>query len=72
MLMLAGFGSGLGPYSVGFLSDRATGGDIRFAMLSVCLAAAVLGITLLWKASRTIEHDEATLVERARLAGEVC
>lgn len=71
MLMLAGFGSGLGPYSVGLLSDRVTGGDIRFAILSVCLAAAALGIGLLWNASRSIEQDEATLLQRARLAGEV-
>lgn len=60
-------GLGLGPYAVGLISDVT--GNLRMALLSM-LATVPLNLGLLWFASGRIGHDEATVSERARFAGE--
>ena len=61
-------GLGIGPYLIGLLSDL-NGRDMRSAILSVFWVAPVqVLITLLL--IRRMPGDEATLVERARAAGE--
>lgn len=62
------FGVGIGPYQVGMVSD-ATGGDLRVAILSTNWVAVPIIILLLVLVTR-ISKDEATIVERARAAGE--
>lgn len=60
-------GLGLGPYVVGLVSD--VSGDLRFAMLSVLFILPVT-LTLFVLASRRLPALEASVVERAREAGE--
>lgn len=60
-------GLGLGPYMVGLISDVT--GDLRFAMLSVLLLVPVVVGLFLFAAWR-LPAAEATLLERARAAGE--
>lgn len=60
-------GLSLGPYMSGLVS-RMTG-DLATGMLSV-LAVAPISLILLLVAYRTLPEEEATLVERARAAGE--
>jgi MFS family permease len=60
-------GLALGPYTIGRLSVAT--GDLRAGMALGSLAS-VLGIVLLALAARTFARDEATKLERARLAGE--
>ncbi len=67
ILVLTLVGFALGPYVIGQLSDAL--GDLAAAMrwsLLVCL----LSITFLVLAIRHLEHDEKTMLERARAAGE--
>lgn len=61
-------GLGLGPYIVGLVSD-VNGGDLRGAILSVYWLAPVL-VVLVLLAVRYLPRDEASLLERARRAGE--
>lgn len=60
-------GLGLGPYWVGLMSDA--GGDLRLAMLSVLLLTPVT-LALFVFAARRLPAAQATLVARARSAGE--
>jgi MFS family permease len=60
-------GLGLGPYTVGLVSDMT--GDLRLAMLSA-LAPMPVTIALFAFAARRLPEAEATLLERARQAGE--
>ncbi len=60
-------GLALGPYTIGRIS-MATG-DLRLAM-TLGLAGYVVAIGFFLRARRTIGHDEATRMERARAAGE--
>lgn len=60
-------GLGLGPYLVGLLSDIT--GDLRIAMLSVLLLVPVV-LALFWFAARRLPATEASLIARARAAGE--
>lgn len=60
-------GLGLGPYVVGLVSD--VSGDMRFAMLSVLFVLPVT-LGLLFYAARTLPRMEASVVDRAREAGE--
>lgn len=62
------FGVGIGPYQVGMVSD-ATGGDLRTAILSTNWVAVPIVILLLALAAR-VQKDEASMVARARAAGE--
>lgn len=62
-LILNLIGLGLGPVSIGFISDMLAptlGNDgLRYAMLTVIPAAAVLGIVFLMLAARTIRRENA-------------
>ena len=60
-------GLGLGPYVVGLVSDAT--GDMRFAMLSVLFILPVT-LGLLFYAARSLPRMEASVVDRARAAGE--
>ncbi len=60
-------GLAMGPYTIGRLS-MATG-DLRVA-LSLALIANVIALGFFLLAARTLGHDEATRLERARAAGE--
>jgi len=61
-------GLGLGPYAVGLLSD-VNGGDLATAILSVYWLGPVL-VLLTILILRALPKDEASLVDRARRAGE--
>jgi len=60
-------GLGLGPYLVGLLSDIT--GDLRVAMLAVLILVPVV-LALFLFAGRRLAAMEATLLTRARAAGE--
>lgn len=60
-------GLGLGPYCVGLVSDIS--GDIRIAMLSVLPLVPAVAALFLY-AARKLPEAEATLLDRARAAGE--
>jgi MFS family permease len=61
-------GLGTGPYAVGLVSD-VNGGNLGEAILSVYWLAPVLIVLIVWLI-RQLPRDEATVVERARAAGE--
>ena len=68
ILTMTIFGLGLGPYTVGLVSD-VNGGDLGAAILSVYWIGPVLValiIALIWR----LPKDEATVLARARAAGE--
>jgi MFS family permease len=60
-------GFGLGPYTIGIISDVT--GDLRFALLCA-LGLAPIAIIFLWYVARHLKDDESQLIIRARLAGE--
>jgi MFS family permease len=60
-------GLGLGPYTVGLISDAS--GSLRIAIVFAVLFMP-LGALLFVVAARKLPRDEATLLERARAAGE--
>lgn len=60
-------GLGMGPYCVGLIADVT--GDLRFAMLSVLFVAPVT-IGLLIYSARRLPAVEASVIARARIAGE--
>jgi MFS family permease len=60
-------GLGLGPYIVGLVSDVT--GDLQFAMLSALLVVPAILIFIII-AARSVPQLEASLIERAREAGE--
>lgn len=61
-------GLAMGPYLAGQVSDLT--GSLQTGILSV-LAVAPIAVVLLIIAYRTVPKAEATLIDRARLAGEV-
>jgi MFS family permease len=61
-------GLGLGPFMTGFISQAT--GDLRTGILSLLLVAPISTIFLLL-AWRSVPKAEATVVERARAAGEI-
>ncbi|MXO65180.1 MFS transporter [Altererythrobacter endophyticus] len=61
-------GLGIGPYAVGMISD-ANGGDLAGAIIAINLVSPVIVVLLVIVAIR-VRRDEATLVDRARAAGE--
>jgi hypothetical protein len=61
-------GLGLGPYTVGLVSD-VNGGDLGAAILSVYWLAPLLVVLALLTVLR-LPSDEASLLARARAAGE--
>ncbi|MGZ5938756.1 MAG: MFS transporter, partial [Rhizomicrobium sp.] len=61
------FGLGLGPYTVGLISDVT--GNLRFAILSMYAVIPFLIVSML-VAIRWVASSERTLVARAREAGE--
>ena len=67
LLLLTFVGLALGPYTVGRLSVAL--GDLRAAML-LALSANVLALLFAILAARHVAEDEASLVARARAAGE--
>jgi MFS family permease len=69
-------GLGFGPYVVGQIADLAgtmvdgkMQGDLRMGLLSL-IGVAPIGVVLLFYAYRSVPTAEATLLERARAAGE--
>ena len=60
-------GLGLGPYVIGVISDIT--GDLRFAILTILIVMPLL-LVLLWRLARSLPEGEASVVERARAAGE--
>lgn len=67
LLVITFIGLALGPYLIGQLSD--VFGDLRTAMLAG-LVANVAGAGLLLLGARRLAADEASLLDRARAAGE--
>ena len=71
-LAVSAFGSslglGLGPYTVGLISDVTS--NLRFAVLSTIAFTAPISILALIYLARVLPSDEASLVSRARAAGE--
>jgi len=67
LLVVTFVGLAMGPYTIGTLSVLF--GSLETALLASLLAGAV-SFTLLLLASRHIARDEATLLDRARAAGE--
>ncbi|HYZ49050.1 MAG TPA: MFS transporter, partial [Sphingomonas sp.] len=61
-------GLALGPYFAGFMST-ATGGNLRLGVLSLLMAAPI-SLVLLLLAWRTVPAAEASVLARAREAGE--
>ena len=61
-------GLGIGPYLIGMISDL-NGGDMKAAILSVFWVAP-FQVAVVLLLMRRMPHDEATLIERARQAGE--
>jgi MFS transporter, Spinster family, sphingosine-1-phosphate transporter len=61
-------GLGIGPYAVGLISD-VNGGDLGSAILSVIWLSPLLVLLTIWLI-RKIPKDEASLLARARAAGE--
>lgn len=61
-------GLALGPYFAGFMST-ASGGNLRLGVLSL-LAVAPISLILLLLAWRAVPAAEASVIERAREAGE--
>ena len=59
---------GLGPYSVGLMSDR-NGGDLGEAILGLYWVGPVI-VGLLLLLLRQLPRDEARMIARAREAGE--
>src|ERR1700687_4668820 len=68
LLVVTFIGLALGPYTIGRLSVAL--GDLRAAML-FALCANGLSVVLLFLAARHLPRDEATRLDRARLAGEI-
>ena len=60
-------GLGLGPYIVGLTSDVT--GDLRLSMMATAFAVPLI-LLCIWMAYRTVPKLEASLLERARAAGE--
>lgn len=68
ILTMTIIGMGIGPYTVGLVSDL-NGGDLASAILSVYwLAPLLVGLVILL--IRCLPADEASLMQRARAAGE--
>ena len=67
LLLVTLVGLALGPYTIGLLSTFY--GDLRQAMLTA-LVAGIVAATGAALAARTIGRDQATLLDRARAAGE--
>jgi len=67
LLVMTFLGLAMGPFFIGRVSDAL--GDLRVAML-LALPVNLLAAALAWRAARTLAGDEATLLERARAAGE--
>jgi MFS family permease len=62
------FGLGIGPFVVGMIAD-ANGGNLAAAILDINWVAPVI-IVMLLVLARRVMRDEATMVKRARGAGE--
>ncbi len=67
LLVITFIGLALGPYTIGKLSDAF--GDLRWAM-SAGIVSNGLALLCLVLASRRLADDEASLLDRAREAGE--
>ena len=67
ILTITLLGLALGPFAVGLISDAT--GDLRVGLERV-LVMNLVGVTLIMLAARSLEKDEATILERAEAAGE--
>ena len=67
ILALTLLGQAIGPFTVGLISDLT--GELRNGLVAALLANIGAAI-LIALASRYLEEDERTLLERARRAGE--
>jgi len=75
ILAVTFIGLALGPYAMGQISDRLTragqsSGDALGAAMQWGLLPYVLAFFFLWLASRHVEGEEASRLDRARAAGE--
>ncbi len=75
LLSVTFVGLALGPYTIGKLSDHFVSAGLASAQalqraLLVSLAAYVPALVSLWIASRYVESEESSRIERARAAGE--
>ena len=75
ILAVTFIGLALGPYTVGQLSDKfvqagSESGEALRAALLLGLSGCVLAVAFLWLASRHVEAEESSRIERARAAGE--
>jgi hypothetical protein len=67
LLVVTFVGLALGPYTIGRLSVAL--GDLRLAM-ACALVANLCAAVCLWRAMQRIEHDQGSLIARARAVGE--
>ena len=67
ILVITFVGLALGPYAIGRASEAL--GDLRLAML-LSLPVNLLAVVFLFLASRHLEREEGTRIDRARAAGE--
>ena len=67
LLVVTFIGLALGPYTIGRLSVAL--GDLRLAM-ALGLVANLAGAFFLWRAMRTLERDQGSMLKRARDLGE--
>lgn len=68
ILSMTIIGLGLGPYTVGLISDR-NGGDLGEAILSLYMLAIPIALLSIYAVLR-YRKDEPLVIERARAAGE--
>jgi len=68
LLVVTFIGLALGPYTIGRLSVAL--GDLRSAMM-LALCANAVAVVLFFLAARHLPRDEATRLDRARVAGEL-
>lgn len=67
LLVVTFIGLALGPYAIGRLSVAV--GDLRTAM-ALGLLANLVAAVFLWRAMRSLERDQSSMVARARALGE--
>ena len=68
VIIMTLLGLGMGPYFVGIVSDR-NGGDLGHAIMAVNVVGPVIVLLLAIVLTR-VNRDEASVIERARAAGE--
>jgi MFS family permease len=75
ILMMTFVGLALGPFLMGWTSDRLARGGLEASealrsAMTLGLLAYGLAVVFLWLASRSVEDEENARIERAKAAGE--